>query len=265
MPNRAGVDRPRTLAERAFLDLQEAIMSGELEPGTPLRLETLARELAMSPMPVREAVRQLETLGLAEHTPHRGARVSRLSVQDLRDTYEARLALESLAVRHAAERFTDEDASAARAAVDEHVELYRAGALRRAREVHTAFHFLLYEASGSGWLPRLIRPLWENSERYRIASLHPPGAFEYRQREHRLIIDACAARDPDAAEAAMRTHLVHTANDAARWMGEDDLFPEPAEPRPGADVSRVADENVTVRRAPPCTRSRSGSRRRRGR
>src|SRR5918996_5475846 len=89
------VTRPRTLAEHAAAELQEAILSGELAPGTPLRLEKLARTLDMSPMPVREAVRQLETLGLAEHVPHRGARVSRLSIDDLRDTYEARPPLET--------------------------------------------------------------------------------------------------------------------------------------------------------------------------
>ena len=94
--------RHRTLAERALADLQEAILSGELAPGTPLRLEALARSLEMSPMPIREAVRELERLGLAEHVPHRGARVSRVSVEDLRDTYAARLLLESAAIRLAA-------------------------------------------------------------------------------------------------------------------------------------------------------------------
>jgi len=56
----------RTLAERAVAELQEAILSGELQPGAPLHLEKLARALDMSPMPVREAVRQLERLGLAD-------------------------------------------------------------------------------------------------------------------------------------------------------------------------------------------------------
>jgi DNA-binding GntR family transcriptional regulator len=219
--------RPRTLAERALSDLQEAILSGELPPGTPLRLEKLARSLDMSPMPVREAVRQLESLGLAEHVPHRGARVSRLTADDLRDTYEARLALETLAVRHAAELFSEDHARNARRRIDEHVVAYRRGDFRRGREAHAAFHLGLYAASGSSWLPRLIRPLWENSERYRIASLHAHGSLERRRREHQRIVDACAAHDPDGAEDALRAHLVLTANVVARWMGGDDLFPEP--------------------------------------
>src|SRR5918995_1350876 len=128
--------RPRTLAEQAAAELQEAILSGELEPGSPLRLEKLARTLDMSPMPVREAVRQLERLGLAEHVPHRGARVSRLSVDDLRDTYEARLPLETLAVRHAAERFTEEDSARCTRVLAGHVSAYRSGDERRGGELH---------------------------------------------------------------------------------------------------------------------------------
>lgn len=216
--------RPRTLAEQAAAELQEAILNGELAPGAPLRLEKLARTLDMSPMPVREALRQLEMLGLAEHVPHRGARVSRLSIEDLRDTYEARLPLETLAVRHAAERFGNDDGERCARLLAGHVRAYRSGDDRRGRELHAQFHFAVYAASGSQWLPRLIRPLWENSERYRIASLAARGSLERRRREHERILDACVANDPDAAEQALRAHLVLTANLVAKRMGEPPLF-----------------------------------------
>ncbi|MER3409750.1 MAG: GntR family transcriptional regulator, partial [Thermoleophilia bacterium] len=94
------------MAEAAVSELQEAIFSGELPAGAPLRLEELADRLGMSISPIREAVRQLEALGLAVHVPHRGARVAELAIDDLHDTYEARLALEALAVHRAAHRFT---------------------------------------------------------------------------------------------------------------------------------------------------------------
>ena len=67
--------RHRTMAEAALERLREAIILGELTPGTPLRLEDLARSLGTSISPIREAVRQLEALGLAEHVPHHGAKV----------------------------------------------------------------------------------------------------------------------------------------------------------------------------------------------
>jgi DNA-binding GntR family transcriptional regulator len=217
--------RHRTLAEQAVAELQEAIVTGELPPGTPLRLARLAESLDMSPMPVREAVRQLERLGLAEHVPHRGARVSALSVDDLHDTYDARLAVEGLAVRRAAERFSAEDANQCAGLLAEHVKAYRSGDERRSRDLHTEFHFCLYAASGSPWLVRLIRPLWQNSERYRVASLYERASLERRRREHQKILDACVARDAAAAEEHLRAHLVGTANTVARRMGRSgDLF-----------------------------------------
>src|ERR1700722_3202200 len=95
----------RTLAEKAFETLHQAIITGLLRPGTRLPIEELAEVLEMSPMPIREAVRRLDGAGLVENIPHRGARVTELSVPDLTEVYEARLALEMLAIRHAAERF----------------------------------------------------------------------------------------------------------------------------------------------------------------
>ena len=114
-----------------WMELREAIIMGELPAGTPLRLDELARSLGMSISPIREAVRQLEALGLAKHVPHQGARVLDFDVDELRDLFQIRLALESLAVRRAAERFTDEIAEAARGAA--RAVRRRRGERRRAR------------------------------------------------------------------------------------------------------------------------------------
>jgi DNA-binding GntR family transcriptional regulator len=223
-------DRPlrhQTMAEAAVAELREAIYSGELAAGTPLRLEELARSLGMSISPVREAVRRLEALGLAVHAPHRGAWVSELAIEDLHDTYEVRLTLETLAVRRAATRFTDGDAEAARAFLDRYATAHRRGDTREARRAHTDFHFSLYGAAGSDWLVRVIRPAWENAERYRAASLAKRGTLGQRQREHARLLDACARHDPDTAATELYRHLAVTGNLVARQMGADDLFPIP--------------------------------------
>ena len=107
-----------TLADAATAELRERILSGELESGAPLRLEELARSLGTSISPVREAVRKLEALGLAVHVAHRGSRVKELDVDDLRDTYEARLALEPLAVARAPGGITAGEVERAQAALE---------------------------------------------------------------------------------------------------------------------------------------------------
>ena len=211
------------MAEAALAELRDSILSGELPPGAPLRLEELAERLGMSISPVREAVRRLESLGLAVHVPHRGARVSELALDDLRDTYEVRLVLEPLAVRKAAARFTDRDAETARRHLTEYGLARERGELLQARTVHTAFHFTLYAAAGSEWLLRLIRPAWENCERYRAISLQSSG-IRAVEREHERILDACIRRQPDRAAAELTRHLSATANLVAHEMGAADLF-----------------------------------------
>jgi DNA-binding GntR family transcriptional regulator len=197
----------RTLAEHAAAELHQLILSGELPSGTPLRLVELASRLEMSQMPVREGLRRLEALGLVEIIPHRGAWVRDLSLSDLRDTHETRLALESLAVRAAATRFTEDDLTKAAAALAEHLRLSRAEDSAGAREAHADFHFAIYRASGSQWLPRAIEPVWQNSERYRFGSRPTAFLIERSRQEHQAILDACVAKDSDAAELALRSHL----------------------------------------------------------
>jgi DNA-binding GntR family transcriptional regulator len=200
--------RHRTMAEFALEQLREAIILGELPAGTPLRLDELARSLGMSISPIREAVRQLEALGLAKHVPHQGARVLDFDVDELRDLFEVRLTLESLAVRRAAERFTTADAETARGHLERLDATRDVGDVRQTMRAHTDFHFTLYEASQSSWLVSLIRPAWDRSERFRPALFSPAGEPQERHREmDGRLLEACVAHDPQAAAHALFEHL----------------------------------------------------------
>jgi DNA-binding GntR family transcriptional regulator len=199
--------RHRTMAEAALERLREAIIMGELTPGTPLRLEDLARQLGMSISPIREAVRQLEALGLAEHVPHHGAKVMRLDVEELRELFAIRLALEGMTVRRAAELFEKTDARGAREHLTAYDEARRRGDIRAAVRAHGAFHFAIYEAARSSWLTRLIRPAWDSCERYRPVLL-AKGALQDRHEELDVeLLEACIAHDPVRAAKALHDHL----------------------------------------------------------
>ncbi len=204
--------RHRTMAEYALEQLREAIIMGELPAGTPLRLDELARSFGMSISPIREAVRQLEALGLAKHVPHQGARVLDFDVEELRDLFQVRLALESLAVRRAAERFTEAEAAAARRHLERFDEMRAAGDVRETMRAHTDFHFTLYEASQCGWLVSLIRPAWDRSERFRPALLASAGEPQdlHRAFDERLL-GACVGHQPDEAAQVMYDHLEHAS------------------------------------------------------
>jgi DNA-binding GntR family transcriptional regulator len=212
----------RTLAEKAFETLHSAIITGQLRPGTRLPIEELADVLEMSPMPIREAVRRLDGAGLVENIPHRGARVTELSVTDLSEVYEARLALEVLAIRRAAGRFdaAHEASAGQRLATLNHMTDDNSATTSAA---HEAFHFALYDAADSAWLMRLIRPVWETSERY---CLEVPQCRQLAARgpEHEAILEACASNDPDRAAVALHDHLATTANHVSVAMGGERLF-----------------------------------------
>jgi len=208
LSERGGAVRHRTMAEAALERLREAIILGELTPGTPLRLEDLGRSLGMSISPIREAVRQLEALGLAEHVPHHGAKVTGLDVEELRELFSVRLALETLALRRGAELFDAVHEEAARGHLAAFDAARTRGDARAAVRAHTGFHFALYAASRSGWLLRLIRPAWDSCERYRPVLLGSKGELQDRHEElDAELLAACIAHDPDRAAAAFRAHL----------------------------------------------------------
>ncbi|GAC1675916.1 MAG: GntR family transcriptional regulator [Candidatus Dormibacteraceae bacterium] len=214
----------RTLAERAYAMIHDAIATGALAPGDRLRIEELAEWLDMSMTPIREALHRLEEVGLAEHVPHRGARVTELSAVDLRELYEARLALEPLAVERAALHFRPEAAIKARACLDRELIAVRSGDIGDAWRTHTDFHFTLYRESGSAWLMRLIEPLWQSSQRYRLRLEPLRLDLPRREGEHRSILDACSRHEPERARAEMWNHLVRTANQISKHMGGPPLY-----------------------------------------
>src|SRR5438105_6431078 len=99
----------RTKADDLALVIEEAIVSGELEPGTVLRQEQLSERFQVSRTPVREALRRLAALGLVSFEPNRGVRVRTLSRAELHEAFLVRAELESLATEVAAEKATPED------------------------------------------------------------------------------------------------------------------------------------------------------------
>jgi DNA-binding GntR family transcriptional regulator len=215
----------RTAADEAELAVFQGIMDGTIPPGSPLRLQDLADQLDMSMMPIREAIRRLQGLGLVEVVAHKGAWVRTLSIADLYDTYATRIHHEALALSMAARRITKDEADTARAALDEMYEAEAAGEWLRRRDAHERFHFGMYEASGSTWLVHSIRPVWRNSERYRVESLRHPQHIRERAVEHRAILAALEAGDGKAAVEGIVTHLRATMSVVDRRLREEGDVP----------------------------------------
>jgi len=203
-PSRAG-----TMASAATEALREQIVMGEIAAGTPLRLEEIAERLGMSISPVREAVRQLDVLGLAEHVPYKGAKVTEIDPGEMRDVYEVRLALESIAVRRLALAWDADADRALGSALEALASAYGGGERAEIIRGNTSFHLALARSSGSRWIPQLLRPMLETSERFSafVIGEDHGEVYEVEQRGHTAIVAACRAGDADAAQAALADHI----------------------------------------------------------
>src|SRR5205807_7756382 len=98
-----------TKADDIALVIEEAIVSGELEPGTVLRQEQLSEQFKVARTPIREALRRLAALGLVDFVPNRGVRVRMISREELHEAFLVRAEPEGLATEPAAERMTPQD------------------------------------------------------------------------------------------------------------------------------------------------------------
>lgn len=213
----------RTLADRVCLQIVTAIVKGEIPPGHKISEPELARTYGISRGPLREAIRRLEGLRLIERKPHVGARVVKLSAHELIEIYHVREALEGMACRLAAQNMTDEEIEGLKALLDTHeksVEQKEWSSYFQ-KEGDLDFHYRIVQGSKNDKLNELLgADLYHLVRMYRyqfsVSSSRPKRALK----EHRQIIDAIEARDPELAELLMRRHI-----SAARRNIENKLNP----------------------------------------
>lgn len=159
MPKRKPIVLQHTresLAEGVFRTLRRAILEGELEPGEWLRQESLADELDVSQVTVRDALNQLVGEGLANRIPYKGVHVARLSPAELEDIYAMRAVLEGLAAKSAAEKISLDDLQKMRELLPDTIVNNDPESVSRAREANRKFHEIFIEASQRRFLIRTL-------------------------------------------------------------------------------------------------------------
>ena len=213
--------------------LRESILSGEFAEGEYLRQQTLARRYGVSEIVIREALRRLHTEGLVEIQRRKSTRVSQLSAEELNEIYELRILLEELITRRAVPNCAVEDLEQAErilAAGEHERDPVRWLALNR------EFHNTLARPSRQPHLLKFADDLRVKVERYLRMSLGILHGFDVAQKEHREIVDAYKARDPELAARRMGAHLRRTADMIAAFLasrGHAHSKPEPQD-APGA-------------------------------
>ncbi len=193
--------------------IERWILQEELRPGQPIKELHVARKLAISQTPVREALRILEQRGLVVHLPHRGTVVTSLSEDDIRQILAVRRPLEVLALELARQHATPSDEPDLQALWERLVAAGEKDDLLEYHEVHAAFHRRVWSLSRNRYLvdtlERLCLPLWAFYRR-RLYVGQEPRLFG-KGPKHRLVLDFIFGRcDPSVtAERVMDLHFQH--------------------------------------------------------
>jgi DNA-binding GntR family transcriptional regulator len=195
----------RNVYEAVVDGIRDMIFSDQLKPGDWLRQDELAETFGVSTMPVREALRQLQAEGLVTLHRRRGAAVVSLSVSECEEIYCIREALETLAVRWAAENFERMAIGRLYSLLGE-IEAAEARFDDVDRRLHLVreFFFTIFQASEKEHLLRMLSNLWDLSHHYRRHFSSLPELVPQRVPKYRKLYRACHARDAEGLTAAFR-------------------------------------------------------------
>jgi DNA-binding GntR family transcriptional regulator len=207
--------------EQVLEFVRDAIIRGGYPPRSKLLPKEIAERCGTSFIPVREALRVLESEGFVTFVHNRGAWVTPLSLRDLEDLYTIRLELECEAVRRAAPLDAAEIATLEKMLERSRIDDKKG---RRAQVVrwNRDFHFSIYRKADSPRRMKLIEQLWLHSARYQRMSLD--FRHDAAEAEHRGIVDMLRSGDHDAAADSLRAHLTSTV--ALLKQGCVDLAPD---------------------------------------
>jgi len=197
------------LGDQVTSGIRDLILNGEMRPGERIGQEALAQRFGTSRLPVRDALRQLESEGLVILTPNSSARVAKLELDECTEIYKIRELIEPLALAEAIPRMTDEDIAILERATEEISQTRDSDVfLKLDRE----FHLSSYRAAGMPQLQALVERYWNTTQHYRRAytkMIWQQGSWIINS-EHRLLMEAIKRRDAVDAGNILKMHVRRT-------------------------------------------------------
>jgi DNA-binding GntR family transcriptional regulator len=188
--------------------LRRALLAGEIKPGERIRVAELEKRFGVSHIPIREAVRRLETEGLIVALPQRAAVAAGVDVDDLAGLYDLRRVIECEVIRRSVGSMSEQQVDAARAALESLEAVAQDHDSPRFWELHRDFHWALLEPGASTWIERVLDQTWLASQRY--VRLFVSETVDDAMADHRELLVCCQERDGDRAAAVLRRHLDRT-------------------------------------------------------
>jgi DNA-binding GntR family transcriptional regulator len=196
-----------SLEVMVYEKLEEEILTGVLARGTALTEKKLTERLGVSRTPVRAALKRLSEEGLVQSTPNKGAVVIGINMDDLIDIYNIRMRLEGLASFYSAERISEEELKKLRQSVELSEFYIEKRDTENLKELDTAFHSIIYKASGNRLLAKTLSELHKKIKTYRKLSLNSPDRLIMSVSEHREIYEAIRDKNASLADELTSLHI----------------------------------------------------------
>ncbi|MGA8541365.1 MAG: GntR family transcriptional regulator [Terriglobales bacterium] len=198
----------QSLTSAVAENLRDKIIRMEIKEGEQLRQDAIASELRVSRIPVREALRQLESEGLITIVPHHGAVVSSLSPNDIEELFEIRVLLECDVLKLSIPGLTDSNLAQAELFLKDYEKgLSRQGYISMWGRLNWRFHSALYSGANRPHFMSIIKRVNNNAMRYTGLQLYVTRGFERAKEEHRQLLDLCRERDVTAACDLLEQHI----------------------------------------------------------
>lgn len=201
------MDEYLPLRDVVFNTLRQAILRGELKPGTRLMEIQLANKLGVSRTPIREAIRKLENEGLVLMTPRKGAEVAEITEKNMLDVLEVRKTLEELAAALACERITKQQIKELYAAEENFEKALSNREVTEIAEADVVFHDVIFAATDNQRLVNLLYNLREQMYRFRVEYLKELENYPVLIAEHKQLIEAITGGQKEIAKATIAKHI----------------------------------------------------------
>jgi DNA-binding GntR family transcriptional regulator len=201
--------------------LRKDIINGKLKPGQKIIMSDLAKRFELSEIPVREAIRRLESDGFVEFTPHVGAVVSKMDEREFVETYLIRIELEPLATRLAVPYLTADDIAFLEKKNHEMEIAIQENHPEKIGSLNKDFHLRLYRSAPYPYLYKLISELWEKVERTRSIFAYVPERAAASVEEHKKIIRALKAKDVDLSEKLIKEQKGRTMAELEEYLKQN--------------------------------------------
>lgn len=197
----------KSLTEKAYQHIKNAILSNQYKPGEVLSENQLAEELGISRTPIREAIKVLTNEGFVKIYPYRGIFVSEISITTIQEIMEARMALELTAIRKAAKSVTEQDKIQLQAIFNKMSTYLNNNEYELFHEADKEFHGFILQVGGNTYIHDLVEKINERMYHIRLINTKLPGRLSVATTEHEKILKALLSNDVTLAHDAMQEHL----------------------------------------------------------